>query len=933
MSTQPIADPNTRWRLIEELFHRASELPHGDRTAFLEQACAGDPTLLPEVLELLESDSDVAGKVEAQKTPVADITAEAELLPFRTSTDSWLHRRLGHYTVQQELGRGGMGVVYLGRRTTPGPHPQAAIKVVRRNLQDSPALNHFLLERDALARLEHPNIARLLDGGVTGEGIPWLALEYVEGRRLDEFVDQPGMTVQTILGLLIQLCAAVGYVHRNLILHRDLKPGNVMVTPEGVVKLLDFGTLKILENDEASAMTQAGMRPVTLRFASPEHVHGQRVSTASDVYSLGIILYRLLAGRFPEPSTEAADTAGSSKPHKPFQSLMAGFFEDLREDRLEPPSAFTALPMPAELARDLDAITMKCIRYGSAERYQTAEDLAAELTRALENQPVEARGNHRAYLARKFYSRHVVALWTAAAAFLILCAALVVIAHETRIARAQQAQADMGVGQERKLAHLLLFDYFEDLKRIPGSTDAQRMAVSKAISYLDELKSAAPGPAITLESVRASTSFGTLLGSPYYQNLGDIQGAIRVLEDALPAGQQLARDNPGDEPTLLALINLQMTLAEVYLGAGRPKPALVQLEQASKISLGLADNPHASLVAILQADNVCGLIADTYSMRGKDTMRDIPKATAAATQALLLSQRALKMAPNDSRRMRGLAVSLTKLGQLSIDQDVNQAMTFFGQALALLDSQPEADKKRPASLRAYEVLRTETVKVDIESGHPREAEALAHEERSTEMQQIAIDPIDTRARTDLIDFDSALMEAYGEVGDYPKALEADRDYLENLRFLIKLQPGNEAWRHLFNDGLLHEGKDLILAGNQKSGLEECNRAMEQLLPLAGAPDAEPDTLDLASTTLVYLRRNPAADAPLAVAFAKRSIALTGGAPSATQLLNLAQAQRFAGQTAESRDAARAALKSLEQTPNGVGHSAEIAQAKELLARW
>ena len=320
----PEPDPTTRWRLVEELFHRSAELPTSERPAFLEQACSPYPDhaeILADVLDLLRSDSDVAEKVEAQRTPASDpnqppgdAEPDSEALPFRTSPDSWLNRRLGHYIVQQELGRGGMGVVYLGRRTTPGPHQQAAIKVVRRNLQESPALNHFLLERDALARLEHPNIARLLDGGVTPQGIPWLALEYVEGQRLDHHVEvlaQAGeLTVQTIVGLILQLCAAVGYVHRNLILHRDLKPGNVMVTLDGArghtVKLLDFGTLKILANDEASAMTQAGMRPVTLRFASPEHVLGQRVSTASDVYSLGIILYRLIAGRFPEPSPESS---------------------------------------------------------------------------------------------------------------------------------------------------------------------------------------------------------------------------------------------------------------------------------------------------------------------------------------------------------------------------------------------------------------------------------------------------------------------------------------------------------------------------------------------------------------------------------------------------------------------------------------------------
>ena len=403
-----------------------------------------------------------------------------------------------------------------------------------------------------------------------------------------------------------------------------------------------------------------------------------------------------------------------------------------------------------------------------------------------------------------------------------------------------------------------------------------------------------------------------------------------MLQNALPAARQLAHDNPADEPTMLALINLQMTLAEVYLGDGKPKPALEQLEQASKISLALANSPNASLISVLQADNVCGLIADTYFLRGENVMRDVPKATAAAQQALIFAQRALRMAPNDSRRMRGLAVSYTKLGQLVQEQNVDQALAYFHQALAILDLQPEADKKRPASLRAYEVLRTEFVKIDIATGHAREAEDLARQERALELQQIAVDPIDTRARIDLVDFDSALMESYSDVGDYPRALEANHDYLENLKFLIKLQPDNEAWHHQYDAGLIHEGQYLIHAGNPAAGFAECSQGLDLLLPIAAAPDAQPDSLDLASSTLVFLHRNPAVDAPLAVSLARRSIALSGGAPSVDQLLNLAQAQKFAGQADEAHATAQAALTILQASPNALGHAQDIARARTIL---
>ena len=291
------------------------------------------------------------------------------------------------------------------------------------------------------------------------------------------------------------------------------------------------------------------------------------------------------------------------------------------------------------------------------------------------------------------------------------------------------------------------------------------------------------------------------------------------------------------------------------------------------------------------------------------------------------------MAPGDSKRIRGVAAGLAKIGQLSEEDDAGQAMTYYHQALALLDSQPEADRKRVASFRLYEVLRTTIISVDIKTGHTAEAWPLIKMERDIEAQQIAIDPIDIQARTDLLDFDTCLLEAFDVVGNYREGLKAADHMLENLRFLTHLQPENESLHFRYVSALLSEGKDLIRTGKKAEGLQVASQGLDLLLPLATAPDTQPDTLDLASDSLVYLKRNPPVDAPLALSFAQRSIALSGGSPGVVQLLNLARAQRFAGQTADSRKSAEEALTSLDQTPNGVGHSADIAQAKELLSRW
>ena len=280
-----------RWERLEALFHRALELPEETREPQVRQWCGKEPELLSDVLEMLAADSSVE-KLLASHDSSASHAGAVLMRPTgtRERTNTWLGRVLGPFEVERELGRGGMGVVYLGRRISGGFTQQVAIKMVSRQLHSAPAMSQFILERDTLARLEHKNIARLLDAGVTNEGTPYVVMEYIEGRQLDQVCDDPALSLQDKLRLMLQLCEAVAYVHRNLILHRDLKPSNVMVNSEGTVKLLDFGTLKLLgpAAELSSEMTQAGMRPMTLRLRQPRtHSRRRRLNRHR----------RLLAGR------------------------------------------------------------------------------------------------------------------------------------------------------------------------------------------------------------------------------------------------------------------------------------------------------------------------------------------------------------------------------------------------------------------------------------------------------------------------------------------------------------------------------------------------------------------------------------------------------------------------------------------------------------
>ncbi len=284
------------YRRVKEVFSAAVEHQTGERAAFLAHACAGDPNLRGEVESLLAHDHPAENFIEESAFEVAArLMADSETRSPEGSS-------IGRYRVLRELGRGGMGVVYLAEREGGQFHQQVAIKVVKRGLDTEEILRRFRHERQILASLQHPNIARLIDGDETAEGQPFFVMEYIVGLPLLQFCDQQSLSTHDRLRMFRRICSAVSHAHRNLVIHRDLKPSNILVTAEAEPKLLDFGVAKLLKSDlagEGATETQAQQRVMTPEYASPEQVRGQRVTTATDIYSLGVILYEMLTGMRP----------------------------------------------------------------------------------------------------------------------------------------------------------------------------------------------------------------------------------------------------------------------------------------------------------------------------------------------------------------------------------------------------------------------------------------------------------------------------------------------------------------------------------------------------------------------------------------------------------------------------------------------------------
>ena len=374
------------WRRVGELFHEAVLLPAGERTVWAIQACAGDPDLLRELSSLFESDR------QAREGFVHD-QIKAGLVGFYEQ-DARLRKpeRAGPYRLVREIGKGGMGTVYLGQRDDQEYHIDVAVKVVTPGMDTSFVLQRFRRERQILASLDHPHVARLLDGGTIGEDLPYIVMEYVDGVRITEYCRQKELSVEQRLRLFLGVCSAVEHAHRHFVVHRDIKPGNILVTHAGVVKLLDFGICKLLYSDPLGkdTVTDAG-RMMTPDYASPEQIRGEPVTVASDIYSLAAVLYELLTG---------------TNPHRFANRTLLEIERTICEQPVMRPSrAISDRELSRRLSGDLDTILLRALDKDPARRYETVEALGEDLDRYLSNLPVKAVPDTLIYRAKKFLRR------------------------------------------------------------------------------------------------------------------------------------------------------------------------------------------------------------------------------------------------------------------------------------------------------------------------------------------------------------------------------------------------------------------------------------------------------------------------------------------------------------------------------------------------
>jgi serine/threonine protein kinase len=454
-----------RWERVEALFHEALNQPPGERRTFLEQACAADARLLHEVLELLRAHEGPG--------PLGQLDAPAPSAPHL----EWV----GPYRLVRRIGEGGMGAVYLAERVGEGFTQRVALKLIRAGYADPQMKERLAAERRILARLEHPGIARLIDGGSTPGGQPFYAMEFVEGSDLLRYCDDHGVPLRGRLKLFIQVCAAVHYAHQQLVVHRDLKPGNIMVTPDGRPKLLDFGLAKLLERDAGRDATQTAPW-LTPAYVSPEQLLEGRVSTLTDVYALGVVLYELVAGRRPYDveglnPAELTRVVCEEVPPPPSTVVSSG-------------AAFGTSPhrLRRRVAGDLDVIVLKALAKDPGRRYASVAELADDIRRYLEGQPVIARPDSLMYRASKLVQRHKPSVAAAAAVLVFLVGGLGAAVWQAREASVARKRAEAALHQSRDVSEFLLglFDT-SDPDAVRGDTVAGRALLRRGVEEVELL--------------------------------------------------------------------------------------------------------------------------------------------------------------------------------------------------------------------------------------------------------------------------------------------------------------------------------------------------------------------------------------------------------------------------------------------------------------
>ncbi len=779
-----------RWQQVKSVLEQVLEISLPRRAGFLDQACEGDESLRMEVESLLAGEH--AGAEGFLEAPLWTSAVFESAL-----SDSWVGRRIGAYEVGALIGEGGMGSVYRGVRADQQYEKQVAIKVVRHGLGTAFALAQFRAERQILANLDHPHIARLLDGGTTEVGLPYLVMELVDGEPIDQYCNARKLSIDERLRLFLRVCSGVQYAHQHLVIHRDLKPGNILVTPDGTPKLLDFGIAKILDpgsSPSTNEPTMNAMRMLTPEYASPEQVRGEVVTTTSDVYSMGVVLFRLLTGQHPfrgqgrstdemliatrdteppRPSTAArwesaaADKAGTSS---------TGAIQTAVEDSPE--------KLSKRLRGDLDNIVLMALRKESERRYASAEHFAEDIRRHLASLPVKARSDTFRYRASKFVVRHKKGVIGAIAVAALLIALMGGIVWEGLVARQQRARAERRFQDVRSLANSLIFDVHDSIQDLPGATAARKLIVDKGLHYLDSLEQESQGDAsLRLELAAAYKRIGDVQGNEFFANLGDTSGALKSYQKALAIRKSLWSPSDQDVNGALALAELYRLISQPQQSEGDLSAALESSQAAVKlmepIDAAHPNDPKVAYELLGDYQTVANILGGDISL---SNMGDNEGALVYRHKQLEAAERLDKIENGSPRGKGNLGIAISTMGdQLLQAGQASESLQNYLRALPLFQEVAYHSNKGPRGKYLLGLLYERISLVQLLKGDIPAATAAANAALKLSTELAVSDPRDAQSGVTII-------EDYKLVADLESRAGRDRDASIHMEKAFALMP-------------------------------------------------------------------------------------------------------------------------------------------------
>ena len=664
-----MADAEFTRQQIDAVLARALDQPPSERMAFLRQLCGNDRTLFDAVERLLgyaeepdaawDTGGGLSGAIWAELAESAGAASAPE--------------DIGAYHVVREIGRGGMAVVYLAERKQADFEHRVAMKVVHAGMSSVSVLNRFTQERKILASLNHPAIAKLLDGGSTADGRPYFAMELVEGHPIDRYCEQQRLSLAARLKLFLRVADAVQYAHRNLVVHRDLKPSNILVTHDGQVKLLDFGIAKLLDpTSQEHSLTLLSSLPMTPQCASPEQIRGEPITTATDIYQLGLLLYQLLTGRYPY-RVDSNDRGSLSKaiceqePTRPSTAVSG-------EHAVDDPRwhARFERQIAQRLKGDLDSIVLMALRKEPERRYASVEQFAKDVRDYLDGRPVSARADTLGYRSRKFIRRHRFGLGAAAVVVLTLIGGIVATLHQAQ-------RAERRFQEVRQLANTFMFEFHDKIQYLSGATEARSLLVDTALQYLDSLAADAGGDTeLLVELAVAYQRVGDVQGDPRGFSLGLTTEAMESYRKSLEIAETLiARER---EPMILrALATGYFKVGDMLSEGGATQEGIEMLEESLLNAEALLEETQHERDLVLLI-NIVSRMADAQLLA-----RNVAGSIDHQRRVLQLAKRRASEHPSDNAEM-GLSIGHTTLGGALLESgDLPAAADHYAQAIGIAE--------------------------------------------------------------------------------------------------------------------------------------------------------------------------------------------------------------------------------------------------------